>query len=97
MNIVSCDISDAVEYTQFHGDTPVMEIPRKTMAINNICDIITDEKGEHLYMVSRGRNQFLEKRELSFGCKHTQEECLEIESTSLIFTSPDVTFDCHMM
>ena len=42
---------------------------RKTMSINNICDVITDEEGQYLYMVSRGRNQFIEKRELPFGCK----------------------------
>ena len=38
---------------------------RKTLQINNLCELVLGgESGEYLYLQSRGRSQFLDKREL---------------------------------
>ena len=40
---------------------------RKVLSINNTCDLVVggEEDGDFLYIVSRGTNQFFDKRELS--------------------------------
>ena len=40
---------------------------RKTVAVNNSCDIIIGENGAQVFLQSRGKNQFFDKRELSLG------------------------------
>ena len=38
---------------------------RKTLQINNLCEMILGgDSGEYLYLQSRGRSQFLDKREM---------------------------------
>ena len=42
-----------------------MASARKTLQINNLCELILGgESGDYLYLQSRGRSQFLDKREM---------------------------------
>ena len=42
---------------------------RKTLQLNNTCDLLVcGDEGEHLFVTSRGTNQFFDKRELLLDC-----------------------------
>ena len=41
---------------------------RKAIQLNNTCDLIVcGDSGEHLFVTSRGTNQFFDKREMLLG------------------------------
>ncbi len=53
--------------------TLVVSIPqsdhlRKKFQINSCAELVTDESGESMFLVSTGKNQFLQWRELFFTC-----------------------------
>ena len=56
---------------------------RKTVAVNNSCDVIIGENGAQMFLQSRGKNQFFDKRELSLGKNWTLKNLiLEVFLTS---------------
>ena len=48
---------------------------RSKLSINESAELVPDESGEKLFLVSRSRNQFLQHREMFLGFASIWETC----------------------
>ena len=83
------NVQVVVSHSSIDLETPCSCL-RKTVAINNTVDLILPDDGTQLYLSSRSKNQFFDKRELLLDCKiHVPPSMLVSErlSTSKPFHS----------